>query len=82
MVNSEIMKKDTMEYRMMQEKHRLKNIEAKLLLSGSTNDKYPISLDGGKTIIFIKDKSKEEETRNRYAGRLNYRPFSPVRKTK
>ena len=36
------------------------------LLTGSTADKYPVVLDGGKTIIFISDKSKEEETRLKY----------------
>jgi len=39
------------------------------LLTGSTIDKYPVILDGGKTIIFISDKSKEAETREKYALR-------------
>ena len=59
------MKKDTLEYRMMQEHQRLKIPDSKLL-SGSLTGKYPIILDGGKTTIFISDKSKESETRNRY----------------
>lgn len=63
------MKKDTLEYRMMQERQRLKIPDAKLT-AGSTKDKYPISLDGGRTTIFISDKSKEAETRLRYASRL------------
>ena len=36
------------------------------LLTGSTIDKYPVVLDGGKTIIFISDRSKEAETRLKY----------------
>ncbi len=59
------MKKDTLEYRMMQERQRLKIPDSKLL-SGSLTGKYPIILDGGKTTIFISDKSKESETRKRY----------------
>lgn len=36
------------------------------LLTGSTSDKFPVVLDGGKTIVFISDKSKEAETRVKY----------------
>ena len=36
------------------------------LKSGSVAGKYPVTLDDGKTIIFISDKSKETETRLRY----------------
>jgi len=39
------------------------------LLTGSTADLFPVILDGGKTIIFISDKSKEAETRQRYGLR-------------
>jgi hypothetical protein len=39
------------------------------LSSGSVNNKYPIILDGGKTIIFISDLSKEVEARERYEMR-------------
>lgn len=45
--------------------HRHKTPDSKLL-TGKTTDKYPVILDGGKTIIFISDKSKEPETRKRY----------------
>lgn len=43
------------------------------LLTGSTADKYPVLMDDRKTIIFISDKSKENETRLRYSlyGQLN-----------
>ena len=33
---------------------------------GSVDTMYPISFDDGKTIIFIPDKSKEQEIRKRY----------------
>jgi len=59
------MKKDTLEYRMMLEHNRLKIPDSKLL-TGSTIGKYPVILDGGRTVIFISDKSKESETRQKY----------------
>lgn len=66
------MKKDTLEYRMMQERQRLKIPDSKLL-TGSTKDKYPVILDGGRTTIFISDKSKESETRKNYELRKDNR---------
>ena len=42
-----------------------KKIKPKLL-TGTTADKFPILLDDGKTIIFISDKSKEAEIRQKY----------------
>ena len=75
------MKKDTLEYRMMQERQRLKVPDSKLL-SGSTKDKYPVILDGGKTIIFIDDKSKESETRKRHDARLGNAFMSSFNKPK
>ncbi|MEI7501228.1 MAG: hypothetical protein WCK84_12380 [Bacteroidota bacterium] len=65
------MKKDTLEYRMMMEQQRLKISDAKLLM-GSLIGKYPVVLDGGRTTIYISDKSKEAETRIRYASRMEY----------
>jgi hypothetical protein len=69
------MKKTTLEYRMMQEHNRHKVPDSKLL-SGSLIGLYPVTLDGGRTTIFIDDKSKEQETRDRYQQRkdnkLNY----------
>ena len=44
-------------------KHHIK------LLTGETMDKFPVVCDNGKTIIFISDRSKEEETRQRYIMR-------------
>ncbi len=36
------------------------------LTNGSLVGKFPVIIDGGKTVIFISDKSKEEETRRNY----------------
>ena len=69
------MKKETLEYKMMQERQRLKNRDSKLL-TGSTKDKYPVILDGGRTTIFISDKSKEAETRLKYELRKGNSTFS------
>jgi hypothetical protein len=38
-------------------------------LTGSVIGKYPVILDGGRTIIYVTDKSREEEIRSRYASR-------------
>jgi hypothetical protein len=55
--------------------HRNKTSYPKVL-PGKTSDKYPVILDGGKTVIFISDKSKEAETRQRYEM---HRDHSPVK---
>lgn len=52
------------------------------LSSGSVADKYPVTLDDGKTIIFISDKSKEPETRQRYELRVASRFMKFVKKPK
>ncbi|MEI6889945.1 MAG: hypothetical protein ACOYM0_08700 [Bacteroidales bacterium] len=75
------MKKTTLEYRMMIEHNRLKIPDVKLL-SGSVVGKYPIILDGGRTIIFISDKSKEAETRQNYQLRKDNRLNFFVKKPK
>jgi hypothetical protein len=59
------MKKDALENRMSLSNHRY-NVPQSKLLTGSIIDKFPVILDGGKTIIFISDKSKEAETRYKY----------------
>lgn len=76
-----MMKKTTLEYRMMQEHNRLKIPNSKLL-TGSIIDKYPITLDGGRTTIFISDKSKESETREKYQLRKDNRLNVFVKKPK
>jgi hypothetical protein len=35
---------------------------------GSTDDLYPVVLDNGRTIIWITDRSREQEIRVRYAS--------------
>jgi hypothetical protein len=40
---------------------------------GSVTDKYPVILDGGKTIIFISDKRKESKIREKYEQRMSKR---------
>jgi len=52
--------------------HQAKVPKSKLS-SGSLIGKYPITLDGGRTIIFISDKSKESETRKNYELRKDNR---------
>ena len=75
------MKKETFEHRMMQERQRLKIPDSKLL-TGSLAGKFPIVLDGGKTTIFITDKSKESETRERYELRRGNKLTSYLGKPK
>jgi hypothetical protein len=75
------MKKDTLEYRMMQENNRLK-IPGSKLLTGSTIGKYPVIIDGGRTTIFISDKTKETETREKYEIRQDNRFVFNHKKTK
>ena len=74
------MKKTTLEYRMMQEHNRHKVPDSKLL-SGSLIGKFPIILDG-RTTIFISDKNKEAETRERYQLRQDNRLNVFVKKPK
>ena len=59
------MKNDVLANRMNMANRRFTVPQSKLL-TGSTADKHPVILDGGKTIIFISDKSMEAETRYRY----------------
>jgi len=59
------MKNDTLENRMRMLHNREKISDEKLLM-GSTRDKFPVVMDGGKTVIYISDKSKEAETRIKY----------------
>jgi hypothetical protein len=66
------MKKTTLRYRKRLENQRVKIPDSKRL-TGSLIGKYPIILDGGRTIIFISDKSKESETRERYQLRRDNR---------
>jgi len=58
-----------MDNRMRISNHRIMVPHTKLL-TGSVEGKFPVTLDDGKTIIFISDKSQETETRRRYELRL------------
>jgi hypothetical protein len=75
------MKKTTLEYRMMLEHNRLKISNSKLL-NGSLVGKFPIILDGGRTTVFISDKSKEAETREKYQVRKDNKLFFLTKKPK
>ena len=75
------MKKTTLEHRMMMEHNRLKIPNSKLL-TGSLAGKFPITLDGGRTTIFITDLSKESETREKYQLRKDNRLNVFVKKPK
>ena len=59
------MKNDTLENRLNLARIRAKIPDDKILM-GSIKEKYPVLLNDGKTVIYISDKSKEEETREKY----------------
>jgi len=59
------MKNDKWENRMNLALNRSKIPDAKLLM-GSTLGKFPVILDDGKTIVYILDESKADETRLKY----------------
>jgi hypothetical protein len=65
------MKNDVLTNRMNLANHRM-GVPRSKLLAGLIIDKHPVVLDGGKTIIFIADKSMEAETRYRYELRNKY----------
>jgi hypothetical protein len=62
---------DTIDNRMEVSNHKVAVPKAKLS-SGSLANKYPVVLDGGRTIIYISDKSREREIRLRYALKRGY----------
>jgi hypothetical protein len=59
------MKSDVIDNRLNLSNHK-NNIPASKMMRGSTSDKFPVVLDGGKTIIFITDRTQEAEIRYRY----------------
>jgi hypothetical protein len=73
--------KDFIDNRLEMSNHQLMVPKSKLS-SGSVADKYPVTFDDGKTIIFISDKSKESETRQRYELRVASRFVKFVKKPK
>lgn len=59
------MKNDKMDNRNSLALHRSKIPDDKLLM-GSIKNKYPVVLDDGRTVVYISDESKAEETRLKY----------------
>jgi hypothetical protein len=59
------MNDDKLENRINKALNRTKIPEEKLLM-GLIDDKYPVVMDDGRTIIYISDKSKADETRLKY----------------
>ena len=59
------MKNNSFENRLKQARIRSKISDEKLLM-GSTRNKFPVVMNDGKTVIYISDKSKEAETRQKY----------------
>jgi hypothetical protein len=53
---------------------KISNYQGKIpktkLATGSVSGLYPVILDGGKTIIYTTDKSKEDEIRMKYASKM------------
>jgi hypothetical protein len=64
------MKKDSLESRLNLERIKSKIPDEKLLM-GSLKGKYPVILDDGKTIVYISDISKAEETKLKYKLQRN-----------
>ena len=59
------MKGDTLDNRISL-LHNQSKIPVEKLLMGSTKGKYPVILDDGRTIVYISDESKADETRLKY----------------
>lgn len=59
-------KKDAIDVRLEMSNQKVTVPKSKLS-SGSVIDKYPVVLDDGRTIVYIKDKSREREIRLRYS---------------
>jgi hypothetical protein len=60
-----IAKHDAVDNRMEISNHQVAVPKAKLS-AGSLENKYPVLLDDGRTIVYLKDKSREREIRLRY----------------
>jgi hypothetical protein len=59
------MKNDKLDNRNSLALNRFKIPDEKLLM-GSIKGKYPVVLDDGRTIVYISDKSKADETKIKY----------------
>jgi hypothetical protein len=60
--------KDSIDNRLGVSNHQNRIPKSKLS-TGSVTDLFPVILDGGRTIIYITDKSREGEIRSKYALR-------------
>ncbi|MEI7896222.1 MAG: hypothetical protein WCJ26_04250 [bacterium] len=56
---------DVVGNRMEMSNHQVK-VPLSKLSSGSVDDKFPILLDDGRTVVYITDRSREREIRLRY----------------
>jgi hypothetical protein len=65
-----LIKKDTLDNRMEMSNHQ-QSVPRSKLSTGSVADKFPVLLDDGRTVVYIKDKSREREIRLRY-NQLNH----------
>jgi hypothetical protein len=61
--------------------HFKEKIPESKLSMGSLTGKFPVILDNGRTIIYIADSTKEEETRLKYELLKNSRGLSGPKKT-
>jgi hypothetical protein len=77
-----IKKGDEIDNRMELSNHHKDSVPKSKLSSGALTGKYPIILDGGRTTIFISDKSKESETIQKYELRKDNRVNHYAKKTK
>lgn len=68
------------EHKLGSDHYKEKIPEAKLSM-GSITGKFPVVLDNGRTIIYIADSSKEEETRQKYELLKNSRGIHGPKKT-
>jgi hypothetical protein len=59
------MKTSTLEKMMKVSRNRFKISDERILM-GATKNKFPVLLRDGKTIVYISDESKAEETRIKY----------------
>lgn len=64
------------QYKRNKLKQNKEKIPDEKLFMGSTQGKYPVILDGGRTVVYIFDKSKEEETRKKYE-QLHHSKYPP-----
>ena len=64
-----ISKNDSIDNRLSISNNQMK-VPKKILSTGSVTGMYPVVLDGGRTVIYIRDKSKENEVRSKYEAHI------------